>query len=139
MNEIKNPIEEGKDPSEKALSSRVEDLEKGIQVWRCLAAAGFLTAIGAFGLAVFGLSQLQNTYFHGEVVSNSAEESRPLLSLGKTDPFTFPEQAGTPLVFSMAEETSDKTPGRAMLPDKPSPLLSAPGTERPFAATEGGS
>lgn len=48
---------------------RIRALEKGIQRWRCLTAVGFLTAMGAFWVAVFGLSQLENTYFRGEMAA----------------------------------------------------------------------
>jgi hypothetical protein len=53
--------------TEAVMNRRIEALEKGIQRWRCLTAAGFLTALGAFGLAVFGLSQFENTLFIGEM------------------------------------------------------------------------
>ena len=51
------------------LESRIRALEKGVQRWRCLTAVGFLTAMGAFWVAIFGLGQLENTYFMGEVVA----------------------------------------------------------------------
>jgi len=48
------------------VDERLASLERGIRVWRCLTAVGFLTALGAFSLAVFGLGQLENAYFIGE-------------------------------------------------------------------------
>jgi hypothetical protein len=57
------------------MDHRIVALERGIRVWRCLTAAGFLTALGAFWLAVFGLGQLENTYFIGEMVASSATVS----------------------------------------------------------------
>lgn len=50
-----------------AMLRRIEVLEKRMLLWRLLAVAGLVTALGAFGLSVFGLGQLQNTYFVGEV------------------------------------------------------------------------
>jgi hypothetical protein len=55
--------------TEAVMNRRIEALEKEIQRWRCLTATGFLTALGAFGLAVFGLSQFENTLFIGEMAS----------------------------------------------------------------------
>lgn len=49
-----------------SVDDRLASLERGIRVWRCLTAVGFLTALGAFSLAVFGLGQLENAYFIGE-------------------------------------------------------------------------
>jgi hypothetical protein len=57
--------------SASTLHHRIQALERGIRVWRCLTAVGFLTALGAFALAVFGLGQLENTYFIGEVAVSS--------------------------------------------------------------------
>ena len=57
-----------------AMGRRIDMLERGIRAWRCLAATGFVTALGAFGLAVFGLSQLENTYFIGEMTSAPAAQ-----------------------------------------------------------------
>lgn len=66
----------GKDrATEAVMNRRIEALEKGIQRWRCLTAAGFLTALGAFGLAVFGLSQFENTLFIGEMASAQVSRS----------------------------------------------------------------
>ena len=55
-----------------SLDHRIEALEQGIKRWRCLTAVGFLTALGAFSMAVFGVSQLENTYFIGEMVETTA-------------------------------------------------------------------
>ena len=56
-------------PNQAGLEARIRALEKGVQRWRCLTAVGFLTAMGAFWVAIFGLGQLENTYFMGEVVA----------------------------------------------------------------------
>lgn len=56
-------------PNQAGLEGRIRALEKGVQRWRCLTAVGFLTAMGAFWIAIFGLGQLENTYFMGEMVA----------------------------------------------------------------------
>jgi hypothetical protein len=49
------------------LDRRIEALERHAQQRRAFGVIGVLGALSAFGLAAFGMSQIQNAYFTGEV------------------------------------------------------------------------
>lgn len=110
------------------MGHRIAALERGIRVWRCLTAVGFLTALCAFWLAVFGLGQLENTYFIGEmVVSNSAHppsqgtgnevEVEMAAEKGATLPTLDPPVQVSPAIEELA--ISMGTHGRFTGPDSP--------------------
>jgi len=124
---------------EKAMTRRIEVLEREIQRWRCLTAAGFLTALGAFGLAVFGLSQLENTYFIGEMASAQMSMS-PRIPLGDIEGVPAPEAGETNRsVFPPAMGLSETEPGMASRLGKTSPSVLTGVQGDPVAATDGGS
>ena len=121
------------------MDRRIEALEKGIRRWRCLTAAGFLTALGAFGLAVFGLSQFENTYFIGEMASAQMSNTPQLIGV---DPERGPApDAGgaTMLVLPAPKGLFDTKPGMASLPGKTSPSVLTGVQGELVAATDGGS
>ena len=122
-----------------AMNQRIEALERGIQRWRCLTATGFLTALGAFGLAVFGLSQLENTYFIGEVASalvGGAPNPSPVDV--ETDVSPGADETAK-VVLSLAGDLPDIHPGSGVAPGETSqPALRGVQGE-PSAAMDGGS
>ena len=135
-----NRLTVGKDSAAGAvMNRRIEALEKGIQRWRCLTAAGFLTALGAFGLAVFGLSQLENTYFIGEMALARSHAS-PQPMEGDLEGWSAPDVGDAPMVvLSPAKGQKNSESGMVSLPGETPPSVLTDVLGEPLAATEGGS
>jgi hypothetical protein len=124
---------------EAVMNRRIEALEKGVQRWRCLTAAGFLTALGAFGLAVFGLSQLENTYFIGEMALAQMHAS-PQPMEGDLEGLSAPDVGDASMVvLSPAKGRENTESGMVSLPGETSPSVLTDVLGEPLAATEGGS
>lgn len=70
MRDVSDGFLAGEAEVAEAMIRRMDALERRMGVWRLLAVAGLITALGAFGLSVFGLGQLQNTYFVGEMFTS---------------------------------------------------------------------
>lgn len=139
MSDSKGLVDGGDRVGQVVMTRRLEAMEREIQRWRCLTAAGFLTALGAFGLAVFGLSQFENTYFIGETTSDAMSVSPRLLG-GDSEGVLAPEPGETKTsVFSPAIGLSDNEPGMASRPGKTSPSVLTGVQGEPVAATDGGS
>ena len=108
-----------------SLDRRIAALEQKTQRKRGLSTTGFLAALGAFGLSIFGLNQLQNAYLIGEVAPTLEAQAlvlrdadgleRGALRAGEDGTVTFSlrdGQAKTRLRLSVLE---DGSPGVSLL------------------------
>ena len=128
--------------TEAVMNRRIEALEKGVQRWRCLTAAGFLTALGAFGLAVFGLSQFENTLFIGEMApAQVAQVSGSPLPVGvELEGVPAPGGGGAELLALSLVQSPDGTgSGFVGKPGNTSPSVLKDVQGETLAATDGGS